>query len=115
MLKHTRNILLNLNNINTLNTQIVTHLLISKFTNIINLVQKYKTRYLINHLEAINFTFVEKQNLIPFYAKHSRNKKDKGSLIYHENLFGIHEDERNAIGSDILYYCKEMPPIILLN
>lgn len=81
MLKRARHDLLNLEDINSLNAQVATHLPHSNFANTIIIVQKNKTRYLINCLQAENLAFSHNMDLIFFPAKHFRNKKDGGNLI----------------------------------
>ena len=81
MLKHARYDLLNLEDINSLNARVATHLPDSDFTHTNTIVQKNKTRDLINFLQAENFAHFHNIDLILFLAKHSRNKKDRGNLI----------------------------------
>lgn len=81
MLKHARHGLLNIKDINSLNARVATHFPDSDFANTIIIVPKNKTRHLINSLQAENFARFHNMDLIPFPAKHSRNKKDGGNLI----------------------------------
>ncbi len=115
MLKYAINSLLNLDNVNTLNAQVATHLPNSDFNNTVIIVQKNRTRHLINRLQAQNFALSQNFDLILFPAEHSRIKKDGSNLIQYEDLLGIQEDDRNATGSGILHYCKEMPAMVLAN
>ena len=102
-----------LKEVHTLNVWVATYLLYSDFADTIIIVQKNKTRYLINCLQAENFSCSQTMDLIFFFAKHSRNKKDRGNLIQHEDLFNAQEGKKNSAGPGILYYCKEMPAIVL--
>ena len=115
MLKRARHGLLNLKEVNSLNAQVVTHLPNSNFADTIIIVQKNKTRHLINCLQAENFACSYNMNFILFPAEHSRNKKDRGNLIQHKDLLGVQEGEKNAASPKILYYCKKMPAIVLTN
>lgn len=73
MLKLARNKLVNLNNVNTLNAQVATHLPNFDFNNTVVVLQKNRTRYLIKCLQAQNFTLFQNLELILFSAKHSQN------------------------------------------
>ncbi|WP_375449089.1 AAA family ATPase [uncultured Nostoc sp.] len=115
MLKRARHSLLNVEDVNSLNARVATHLPDSDFADTIIIVQKNKTRHLINRLQAENFARSHNIDLILFPTEHSRNKKDGGNLIQHEDLLGIQEGEGNAAGPGILYYCKGMPAIVLAN
>ncbi len=115
MLKRARNGLLNLNNVNTLNAQVATHLPNSDFNDTIVVIQKNRTRHLINRLQAQNFALSQNLDLILFPTEHSRNKKDGSNLIQHEDLLGIQEGDGNATDPGILYYCKRMPAMVLVN
>lgn len=70
MLKHIRNNLLNLKDINILNAQVVLYFLNSNFINTVIIVQKNRTKYLINCLQALYFAFSQNLDLILFLAKH---------------------------------------------
>ena len=89
MLKHDKYGLLNLKDVNILNTQVVTHLPNSDFGDSIIVMQKNHTRYLINCLQAKNFACSQNIDLILILAKYSWNKKDKGNLIQYKDLFGV--------------------------
>lgn len=115
MLKRARHGLLNLKNVNSLNAQVATHLPNSNFADTIIIVQKIKTRHLINYLQAENFAHSYNMDLILFLAKLSRNKKNGGNLIQHKNLLGVQKGEKNAAGPKILYYYKKIPAMVLVN
>ncbi len=101
MLKHARNGLLNLDNVNTLNARVVTYLFNSDFNDTVVVVQKNRTRYLINRLQAQNFALSQNLDLIFFLAEHFRNKKDGGNFIQHKDLLNIQKCDGNAIGPGI--------------
>ena len=115
MLKRARNGLLNLEDVNILNAQVATYLSNSDFNDTVIVVQKNKTIYLINRLQAQNFALSQNLDLILFLAEHSRNKKDGGNLIQHKDLLGVQEGDGNATGPGILYYCKGIPAMVLAN
>lgn len=115
MFKCAKNSLLNLDDIHVLNAQVATHLFNSDFNNTIIVVQKNRTRHLINCLQTQNFALSQNLDLILFLIEHSRNKKDGDNFIQHEDLLDIQEGDKNATGPDILYYCKGMPAIVLAN
>ncbi len=115
MLKYARNGLLILDNINTLNIQVATYLPNSDFNDTVIVVQKNRTRHLINRLQAQNLALSQNLDLILFLAEHFRNKKDRGNLIQHEDLFGVQEGDGNATGLGILHYYKGMPAMVLAN
>ena len=96
-------------------TRVATHLLDSDFADTIIIVQKNKIRHLINRLQAENFARSHNMDLILFLAEHSRNKKDGGNLIQHEDLLSVQKDKGNATGPRILYYYKGMPVMVLAN
>lgn len=69
MLKRDRKGLMNLGNVNTLNTQIAIYLLNFDFKDTVVTVQKYTMRHLINHLQAQYFALCQNLDLILFLAK----------------------------------------------
>ncbi len=103
MLKCARNDLLNLADVNTFNTRVATHIPNSDFNDIVVVIQKNRIRHLINCLHAQNFAFSQNLDLIFFPVEHSRNKKDGGNLIQHNDLLDVQEGDGNAIGPGILH------------
>ncbi len=115
MLKRARNCLLNLDDVNTLNARVATHLPNSDFNDTVVVVQKNRTRHLINRLQAQNFALSPNLDLILFPAEYFRNKKDGDNLIQHKDLFDVQEGDGNATGPSIFYYYKGMPAMVLAN
>ena len=89
---------------NSLNARVATHLPNSNFADTIIIVQKNKTKHLINCLQVENFALSYNMDLIFFPAKHSWNKKDKDNLGQYKDLLGVQKGEKNAVGPRILYY-----------
>ncbi len=115
MLKRAKKCLLNLDKVNTLNAQVATYLPNSDFNNTVVVVQKNRTRHLINRLQAQNFALFQNLDLILFSAEHSQNKKDRGNFIQHEDLLSVQKGDGNVTGPGILHYCKGIPAMVLAN
>lgn len=79
------------------------------------IVQKSKTRHLINRLQIEKYARANNQDIIIFPAKHYRMKKDGGNLIQHESLFEAQDGEGNCTGPGLLLYCKGIPACLLAN
>lgn len=73
--------------INTLNQRIVREVLTSDALDTVIVMQKNKTRYLINCLQIENFAHVNNRDIIIFLLKHYQTKKDSNNLIKDELLF----------------------------
>lgn len=79
------------------------------------IVQRNKTRHIINRLQAEQFAHQTGRDLIEFPAQHSHSRKNGGNLIIHHNVAKIQDGKYGATSSGLLYYCKRMPVIVLAN
>ena len=65
----------------TLNQRVAIKLPTSGALDTVIMVQKNKTRHLINRLQIEKFAYANNQDIIIFPAKHYQTKKDGGNLI----------------------------------
>ena len=79
------------------------------------IVQRNKTRHMINRLQAERFACQTGRDLIIFPAHHSHSRKNRGEPIIHRDVVKIQDGEHGATGPGLLYYCKGMPVIVLAN
>lgn len=79
------------------------------------IVQRNKTRHMINRLQAEQFARGTGRDFIIFLAQHSHNRKNPGDPIIYHDVVKIQDREHGTIDLGLLYYCKAMPVIILIN
>ena len=79
------------------------------------IVQRNKTRHLINRLQAERFARRVGRDIIIFPAEHSHSKRDGGLSVIHRDVFRIQDGEHGATGPGLLYYCQGMPMSVLSN
>lgn len=106
---------LNLDNVNTLNIQVVIYVSNSDFNDTIVIVKKDRIIHLINRLQVQNFALSLNFDSFLFSIKFFRNKKDGGNFIQYEDLLNVQEDNGNATAPGILYYYKRIPTMVLVN
>ena len=66
-------------------------------------VQKNKTRYLVNRLQIERFARSQNQDIRLFPADYFRTKKDGGRIVEHEDFFSTHRMGK-AIAQDQACY-----------
>lgn len=98
-----------------LNDKVVTKFTLQDPLQNIVIVQRNKTRHLINRLQAERFARRVGRDIIIFPAEHSHTKKDGGKSIIHRDVFQIQDGEHGATGPGLLYYCQGMPVSVLSN
>ncbi len=101
--------------VNALNRRLAMELPTSGALDTVIVVQKNKTRHLINRLQIEKFARANNRDIIIFPAEHYRTKKDGGNLIQHESLFEAQDGEGNCTGPGLLLYCRGMPACLLAN
>ncbi len=79
------------------------------------IIQKNKSRHMINRLQVERFARHTGRDSIIFPAYHAYNRKNGRELIIYHDIIKIQDCEHGAIGPDLLYYSKEMPYIVLAN
>lgn len=79
------------------------------------MVQRNKTRYIINRLQAERFACQTGRDPIIFLAQHSHSRKNGGNPIIYRNDVKIQDGKHGATGPGLLYYYKRMPVIVLAN
>ncbi len=77
------------------------------------IVQRNKSRHMINRLQAKQFACHTGRDLIIFPAHHTDNRKNGGESIIHRDIIKIQDGEHGATGPGLLYYYKEMPYTVL--
>lgn len=115
LLKQARRGLLNIHNVNILDKKVATNLSDSGSLDTVVVVQKNKTRHLVNRVQIEQFACTNNQTIVIFPTEHYRLKKDGGNLVWHELLFDTQNGERNCTDSGLLLYCKVMPANLLAN
>ncbi len=70
---------------------------------------------MINKLQAEQFAYHTGCDLIIFPAHHAHNRKNGRESIIYRDIIKIQDGEHDATGPGLLYYCKEMPYIVLTN
>lgn len=70
---------------------------------------------MINKLQAEQFARETSCDLIIFPAQHFHSRKNRGDPIIHRDIVKIQDGEHGATGPSLLYYCKEIPIIVLAN
>ncbi len=98
-----------------LHRKAVTALTLSDPLKNIVIVQRNKTRHLINRLQIERFAWSVGHDIIIFPAQHSRIKREGGENVLHKDLFFIQNGDHGATGPGSLYYCKGMPVALLTN
>ncbi len=98
-----------------LNRKVVTALTLSDPLKNIVIVQRNKTRHLINRLQIERFARSVGHDIIIFPAQHSRTKREGRENVLHKDLFSIQDGDHGATGPGLLYYCKGMPVALLTN
>lgn len=101
--------------VSKLNEKVVTGLTLSDPLNNIVIVQRNKTRHLINRLQIERFARSVGHDIVIFPAQHSRTKREGGEAILQKDLFSIQDGDCGATGPGLLYYCKGMPVALLTN
>ncbi len=101
--------------ISMLNEKVVTGLTLNDPLNNIVIVQRNKTRHLINCLQIERFARSIGYDIVIFPAQHNRTRRERGKAILQKDLFSIQDGDRGATGSGLLYYCKGMPVALLTN
>ena len=109
LLKRARNGELNLEDVDTLNDRVATNLPISQSMDSVVVVQKNKTRHLVNRLQIERFARSQNQDILLFPAEHFRTKKDGGRIVEHEDLFNAQDGEGNCTGPGLLFTAKACP------
>ena len=115
LLKRAREGRLNIEDVYTLNRRVVTELPISESLDTVVVVQKNKTRHLINQLQIERFARANNRDILIFPAEHYRLKKNGGNLVRHKLLFDAQDGEGNCTGPGLLFYCMGMPANLLAN
>lgn len=101
--------------VSMLNNRVMTALMFKNLLKNIFMVQKNKSRHLINRLQLKKFAQSAGQDIIIFLIKHSYIKKNGDRSLLYKDLFPIQDGEHGATGPSFLYYCKRMPVVIPLN
>ena len=115
LLKRARRGSLNIHDVNILNQRVATNLPDSGLLDTVVIVQKNKTRHLVNRVQIERFACANNQTIIIFPAEHYRLKKDGGNLVRHELLFDAQDGEGNCTSPGLLLYYKGMPANLLAN
>lgn len=115
MLKRERDGRLDSRNVEALNQRLAIELSTLGAMDAIIVVQRNKTRPLINCLQIEIFACTNNREIIIFLKEHYQMKKDNGNLIQHEQLFKAQDGEGNCTGPGLLLYYKGMPTCLLAN
>ncbi len=115
LLKRARKEMLTQADISMLNEKVVIGLTLNDPLNNIVIVQRNKTRHLINHLQIERFARFVGHHIVIFPAQHSRTRRKGGKAILQKDLFSIQDKNRGATSLGLLYYCKGMPVALLTN
>lgn len=78
-------------------------------------VQKNKTRHLINWLQIQQFAHINNQDILIFLAKYYWIKKDNRNLIQNELFFETQDGKSNWIEPDLFFYCGKVFTNLLVN
>lgn len=102
-------------NVIILNNKVVKEFLLYDLLKNTIIVQKNKSKNMINRLQAKHFAHHTSRDFIIFLAYHSHNWKNRGRSIIHHDIIKIQEGAHGATSLGLLYYYKEMPNIVLTN
>ncbi len=101
--------------ISMLNEKVVTGLTLNDPLNNIIIVQRNKTKHLINPLQIERFAHSVGHDIVIFLAQHNCTKRERGKAILQKDLFSIQDGDHEATGPGLLYYCNGMPVALLIN
>lgn len=83
--------------------------------NIVIIIQRNKTKYLINWLQIEYFAYINNQNIFIFPIKYYWLKKDGRSFVQNKLFFDTQDRKCNCIGPDLFFYCKKILVNLLIN
>lgn len=106
---------LNEGDVNLLNDRVAVELPSPESLNSVVVVQRNELRHTINRFQTERFARTRGTPLFIFPACHFRTRKDGKAPILHEDLFSCKDDDGKANGPGLLYYCKDMPAMLLSN
>ena len=98
-----------------LNEKVVTGRTLSHPLNNIIIVQRNKTKHLINCLQIEKFARSVGHNIITFPAQYSHTRREERKTIIQKDWFSIQYGDCGATGLSLLYYYKSMPVALLAN
>ncbi len=102
-------------NVAMLNRKVVTALTLRDPLKNIVIIQRNKTRHLINRLQIGRFARSVGHDIIIFPAQHSCTKREGEENVLYKDLFSFQDGDHEATGPGLLYYCKGMPIALLTN
>ena len=104
-----------INNVTNLNSKISADFFLYDLLKNTVIIQRNKTRHMINWLELEQFAYQTGYDFIIFIAHYFYNRKNRNKLIIYCNFVKIPDGKHGAISLGLLYYYKRIFVIILVN
>ena len=101
--------------VSILNGKVVIGLTLNDSLNNIVIVQRNKTKDLINRFQIERFARFVGYDIVIFPAQHSCTKKEGREAILQKDLFPIQDGDCRATDPGLLYNCKRTPVTLPTN